>query len=91
MQELSTALSKALEKSGIDHALRQNEALLVWEGVVGKTVAKNCSAEEINQGVLTVKASTPVWRNELALKKTEIIDKLNKKLGQKLIKDIRIT
>jgi len=91
VQDLSTALKKALKKSGIDRAVRQNKALFVWENVVGKTVAKNCSAEEVNHGTIVVKASTPVWRNELALKKKEIVDKLNKKLGEELINDIRIT
>ena len=91
MQDLSTALKKALKKSGIDRADRQNKALFVWENVVGKTVAKNCSAEEVNRGTIVVKASTPVWRNELALKKKEIVEKLNKKLGEELINDIRIT
>ena len=91
MQDLSTALKKALKKSGIDRAVRQNKALFVWENVVGKTVAKNCSAEEVNHGTIVVKASTPVWRNELALKKKEIVEKLNKKLGEELINDIRIT
>ena len=91
MQDLSTALKKALKKSGIDRAVRQNKALFVWENVVGKTVAKNCSAEEVNHGTIVVKASTPVWRNELALKKKEIIEKLNNKLGEKLINDMRIT
>ena len=91
MQDLSTALKKALKKSGIDRAVRINKALFVWENVVGKTVAKNCSAEEVNHGTIVVKASTPVWRNELALKKKEIVDKLNKKLGEELINDIRIT
>ena len=90
MQELSTVLKKALKKSGIDRAVRQNEALLIWENVVGKTVAKNCTAEEINHGTIVVKASTPVWRNEMALKKTEIVENLNKKLGEKLIQDMRI-
>ena len=91
MQELGTALKKALKKSGIDRAVHQNKALFVWENVVGKTVAKNCSAEEVNHGTIVVKASTPVWRNELALKKKEIIEKLNNKLGEKLINDMRIT
>ena len=91
MQELSTALQKALKTSGLDRAVRQNKALFVWDCVVGETIAKNCSAEEINHGTIVVKASTPVWRNELALKKKEIVDKLNKKLGEELINDIRIT
>ena len=91
MQELSTALKKALKQGGIDRAIQKNKALLVWEGVVGKVVAKNCSAEKVDQRTIVVKASTPVWRNELALKKNEILDKLNAALGEKIIKDMRIT
>ena len=90
MQELSTALNTAMKQSGIDRAVRQNRALFVWEEVVGDTVAKNCSAEEVSRGTIVVKASTPVWRNELALKKKEIVDKLNTVLGENLIKDMRI-
>lgn len=91
MQELSTALKKALKQGGIDRAIQKNKALLVWEGVVGKVVAKNCSAEKVDQRTIVVKASTPVWRNELALKKNEILEKLNATLGEKIIKDMRIT
>ncbi len=90
MQELSRALNKAMKQSGIDRAVRQNRALFVWEEVVGKTVAKNCSAEEVSHGTIVVKAATPVWRNELALKKKEIVDNLNTTLGENLIKDMRI-
>tara|TARA_Y100000590_G_scaffold465099_1_gene636377 strand:+ start:45432 stop:45707 length:276 start_codon:yes stop_codon:yes gene_type:complete len=90
VQKLSTALKKALKTSGIDRAVRQSEALLIWESVVGEAVAKNCSAEEINHKTIIVKASTPVWRNELSLKKMEIIKKLNKKLGEELLKDMQV-
>ena len=70
VQKLSTILNIALRESGIDRAVHQNKALFLWETVVGKTVAKNCVAHEVQRnGVLIVKATTPVWRNEIALKK----------------------
>ncbi|MDP7059660.1 MAG: DUF721 domain-containing protein [Candidatus Marinimicrobia bacterium] len=90
MEQLKSALNTALKREGLDSAVRQNKALFMWEEVVGKAVAKNCIPEEMKQGVLIVRARTPVWRNEIAIKKKEIIEKLNIKLEQKTIKDIRV-
>ena len=90
MEQLKSALSTALKRENLDKAMRQNKALFIWEDVVGKPVAKNCTPEEVKHGILIVRALTPVWRNEIAIKKNEIIEKLNSKLGKKTIKDIRV-
>ena len=90
MEQLKSALNTALKRENLDKAMRQNKALFIWEDVVGKPVAKNCTPEEVKHGILIVRALTPVWRNEIAIKKNEIIEKLNSKLGKKTIKDIRV-
>jgi len=90
MQQLKSALNAALKRAGIDTAVRQNKALFIWEEVVGKAVAKNCTPEEVKHGILIVRALNPVWRNEIAIKKKEILEKLNTKLGNKTIKDMRV-
>ena len=90
MQQLKSALSTALKQGGLDRAIRQNKALLIWEKIVGKSVAKNCTPEEVKLGILIVRAATPVWRNEITIKKKDILEKLNKKLGEEKIKEIRV-
>ena len=90
MEQIKSALNTALKREGLDGAVRQNKALFIWEEVVGKAVAKNCMPEEVKHGILIVRASTPVWRNEIAIKKKEILEKLNTKLGKKTIKDMRV-
>jgi len=90
MEQLKSALNTALKREQLDRAMRQNKALFIWEEVVGKAVAKNCMPEEVKHGILIVRASTPVWRNEIAIKKKEIVEKLNSKLGKKTIKDMRV-
>ena len=90
MEQIKSALNTALKREGLDGAVRQNKALFIWEEVVGKAVAKNCMPEEVKHGILIVRASTPVWRNEIAIKKKEIVEKLNSKLGKKTIKDMRV-
>ena len=90
MEQLKSALNTALKRENLDKAMRQNKALFIWEDVVGKPVAKNCTPEEVKQGVLIVRAKTPVWRNEIAIKKKEIVEKLNSKVGKKIIMDMRV-
>lgn len=90
MQQLGKAISSMLKSVGIDRAVLQNESLLIWEKVVGKAVAENTTAEEVKHGTLIVRVSTPVWRNELALRKGEILNKLNEALGKKVIRNIRL-
>ena len=90
MEQLKSALNAALKREGLDRAVRQSKALFIWEEVVGRAVAKNCTPEEVKHGVLIVRALTPVWRNEIAIKKKEILEKLNTKLGKETIKDMRV-
>ena len=89
MQHIGRAIKKLLRKAGLEKGVAQQNALFVWKEVVGKRVAENTTAEKIDHGVLMVRTTTPTWRQELQLQKTTIIKKLNKKLGKKVIKDVR--
>ena len=89
MESLKITIDSMLRKYGIDNAVAQNKALTEWEKAVGKTVAKNAVPEKVEHGVVIVKVSSPTWRQELYLQKKDIIDKINKEIGKKVIRDIR--
>ena len=89
MQALKSAIKIFLKKSGLDKGVKQNTALLIWDEVVGESIAENTSAEKIEHGTLTVKVDNSSWRQELFFKKKEIIEKLNGRIGKKTIKEIR--
>lgn len=78
-----------LRKFGIDNAIAQNNALNIWNDVVGESVAKNAKPDRVEHGVLIVKVSSPTWRQELYFKKKEIIEKINHTIGKNVIRDIR--
>ncbi len=63
--------------------------MLQWEFLVGEHIAKAATAVRIVKGVLLVKVKSSTWRNELNLRKQEIISTLNRGLGQDVVKDIR--
>ena len=89
MQELKAALEKALKGANIDKAVKQFSAIDIWDEVVGKNISKNTEATDVKHGVLVVKVSNSAWRQELLFKKEEILEKINGRIGNNLIRDIR--
>ncbi|MBC8344817.1 MAG: DUF721 domain-containing protein [Candidatus Marinimicrobia bacterium] len=89
MEKLKGAISAFLKNAGLEKGVKQNNAILIWENVVGKKIAENTNPEKVEHGVLTIKTENASWRQELLFKKGEIIIKLNKELGQKTIKEIK--
>ncbi len=89
MQQLKSAINRFLKNNGLDRGVNQQNAILIWEETVGKTIASNTSAETVEHGILTVKTTNSTWRQELVFKKQDIIKKLNTKLGNNTIREIR--
>ena len=89
MRSLKQALDDFVKRADIERPIAQVSALLMWDKIVEPKVRKNTEATTIESGVLTVKSTNAVWRQELQLKKRKIIEKLNKKIGKEIVKDIR--
>ena len=89
MKHLKKVIEEAVEEAGIKSALNQENAVILWGAVVGKTVSSVTKAERVESGTLIVRVETSVWRQELHMQKNEIINKINKKIGTTAIRDIR--
>ena len=89
MKHLKKAIEEAIDGAGIKSALNQEAAVVLWGSVVGETVSSVTKAERVESGVLIVKVETAVWRQELHMQKEEIINKVNKKIGTRAIREIR--
>jgi hypothetical protein len=61
----------------------------VWDGVVGKRVAKHARPSQINKGALIVKVSDSVWLQELEFMAETIREGLNSTLQRTAVKKIR--
>ena len=86
---IGSAISELVKGLGIEKKLQEYDAVVYWETVVGERIAQMTTATRILQGVLFVHVKTSTWRNELTLRKKEIIDKLNIVIGNNLVKDIK--
>jgi len=72
-----------------DSFLGKLNVVLLWEEVADKEIKKHASALKFQKNVLYVIVESPVWAQELKFFKTELIEKLNKKIGSDLVSDIR--
>jgi predicted nucleic acid-binding Zn ribbon protein len=83
------ALDELVNSLGIRRKIDEYDAVVFWDSVVGKQIAARTTAMRITQGVLFVHVKTGTWRNELTLRKKEIINKLNAVIGVDTVRDIK--
>lgn len=88
MQSLKQVLEAFVKRADLESGISQQRALLIWNEVVGRAVAANTIPEKVEHGVITVRTTTPAWRQELLFRKQAIIEKLNQSLGTNTIRDI---
>lgn len=88
-EPLGAALEKLVDGLGIKKKLHEYDAVVYWENAVGTQIAKMTTATRVTQGTLFVQVKTSTWRNELTLRKKEIITKLNTFIGSEIVKDIK--
>lgn len=89
IKPIGQALQELAQSLGIDKKLQQYEAVTEWAAIVGQQIAKETEPVKIEKGVLIVRVRTSVWRNELNMRKQEIMAKLNRHIGSDAIKEIR--
>ena len=89
MQHIHLAIQNFLNKSGLNSGVEQQKALKLWGETVGNKISKNTEPMSVKNGTLVIKTTNSVWKQELQIQKTEIIEKLNKRLKKNIIKEIR--
>ncbi len=89
IKSIEIAIDELVNNLGIKKKLKELDAVVYWDSVVGKQIAKMTTATRIINGVLFVNVKTSTWRNELTMRKKDIIDKLNNFIGIEIVKDIK--
>ena len=86
---LGEALDELVESLGIKKKLREQEIFTLWEEAVGERIAKVAMPTRILKGTLLISVSNGAWRNELNMRKQEIVKRLNEILAEEIVKDIK--
>ena len=85
---LGEAIRAYLKAMGLDKKLKEKALINSWEEVLGKAVARATTGIYIQKQVLFVQLNSSVIRHQLQMMKSGIVDALNKKAGEVLIRDI---
>lgn len=87
---LSEVLNKTLRQNGMETHILQKRLIDSWETVVGHTASLYTSDKFIRNQMLFVKITNPALRADLNMMRTQLVARLNKCVGVRLITDIRI-
>ncbi|MEW6510398.1 MAG: DUF721 domain-containing protein [Bacteroidota bacterium] len=86
---IGTALEGFVNDLGLKGALVQYGVITSWADVVGEQIARVTVAERMERGVLYVSVASAAWRTELSMKRREIIEKVNRRAGAAVVREIR--
>jgi len=87
-ERLDALIDAAIARLGLTRAFQQQQALMIWSEIVGKSIAGATEPERIEHGRLYIRVKNSVWRQEIHFYKKAIIEKMNGQLGNKVVKDI---
>ena len=87
---LGDALQGLLEDLGIATRIREYDVVDVWADVVGPHIAGVTAVKSIRNGMLLVSVAQPAWRQELLLRKKELISAINERLKRNVVRDITL-
>jgi predicted nucleic acid-binding Zn ribbon protein len=83
------AIEELVTQLGIKKKLHEQDAFVVWDEAVGERIAKVAIPTRILRGTLIVSVKSGPWRNELNMRKQEVVRRINELLGGEIVKDIK--
>jgi len=86
---LGDAIKAYFKARRFDEQILENKIKGNWERVVGANFASYTQEIDLRYGILVVKISSSVVRNELMMHKSVLIKSLNESVKSNVIKDIQ--
>jgi len=86
LREVKDILKEILEKFNL--STDSQKLLVIWREELGR-LANHAQIGGLRQGKLIIEVDSPVYMQELAAKRKSIIDRINERMGQKAIVEIR--
>lgn len=89
-EQLGQVIERLLKAYGLDERMSQLDAINSWERIMGAAVARYTREITIRNGVLTLRLTSSVLREELAFGKEKIIAIMNREAGREIVKEVRL-
>ena len=88
-EKVDSILERLFSSLNLGIRVKQYQIWEVWDSVVGEPIARKAQPHQIRNMILWVTVSSSTWMQQLEFMKQLIIDRLNERIGEKVIKDIR--
>ena len=85
---IGQVIKKLIKNKNLSKRLDDLNVLDVWNNIIGKDLEKYIKSTKLVDDKLYVKLRSSIVRNEMSYKKTQLIQRINKKLNKEVIKDI---
>jgi predicted nucleic acid-binding Zn ribbon protein len=91
MERIDGIVDKTLNTLGLRKKMKEVSSMSLWPQVVGELIASKTRPTRVRGSRLWVEVSSSAWMSELLYLKPTLIARINKSLGDKVIKDIVFT
>jgi len=85
---LQDLLKTVYKQVDVAEALVEQEVIAAYNDVVGELISKLTRTASFRNGVLRVQLSSAALRQELSMRKQSLIEKINEKLSEPVLKDM---
>lgn len=87
-EAVAALLEGVLEDLGVAGKVRECQAMLAWESVAGPQLARHARAVRVQRGRLQLAVPSAVWRTHLSFSKQQLVERINQRLGRRVIRDL---
>ena len=88
-EQVTTILERVLSSLNLGIKVKQYRIWDVWNSVVGEAIARQAQPQQMRGMVLWVTVSSSTWMQQLEFMKRQIVERINERIGEKVISDIR--
>lgn len=85
---LSEILNEFIKTNKLEDGIDNARINGIWEDVTGTYIAKSTKNIYVKNNELFVSINSSIIRNEIILIKSELVKRMNKKIGREFIKNI---
>jgi hypothetical protein len=88
VKDVGHLLNELIDTLGLTKRVHEQRAMIEFETIMGADFCKRAEPVRIEQGVLFLKVTHSVWRQELFYQKELIKNRINDYLKEEIIQDI---
>lgn len=88
--QLNEIIEEFCKTYGFYDGIIKKRILENWETIIGPVISNNAKIIKYQNNTLYIKTNSSIWKTELLSKKNEIIDLVNKAIGEKIVQKLVI-